>query len=229
MFMSSTAPPARPPTNESEVIRLERFVNCFSQVTDETILQSACSNTSAHARRQRARARGALPFRRRRGVSGTGRSIQRSRVRVDCPDRAGSVARRGSRSGRVPAPSPRTALLPRRSTALDMDLSDRRERLRAGTGAPARAGSKRLARRQRVRRACRRRRPIDSSAIWSCAIGWKAIARLPANYRLLIAAHYLDGVYEDLAEALQLPLGTVKTQLFRAKQRCAVCSETELK
>src|SRR5437899_12285720 len=34
----------------------------------------------------------------------------------------------------------------------------------------------------------------------------KAIARLPANYRLLIAAHYLQGVrYEDLAEALELP------------------------
>src|SRR5215510_12260598 len=48
----------------------------------------------------------------------------------------------------------------------------------------------------------------------------KAIARLPANYRLLIAAHYLDGVrYEDLADALQLPLGTVKTQLYRAKQQ----------
>src|SRR5262249_37752967 len=46
----------------------------------------------------------------------------------------------------------------------------------------------------------------------------KAIARLPANYRLLIAAHYLQGVqYEDLAEALELPLGTVKTQLHRAK------------
>src|SRR5713101_9102046 len=29
----------------------------------------------------------------------------------------------------------------------------------------------------------------------------KAIARLPANYRVLIAAHYLEGVhYEDLAE-----------------------------
>src|SRR2546425_11001305 len=48
----------------------------------------------------------------------------------------------------------------------------------------------------------------------------KAIARLPANYRLLIAAHYLQGVqYEELAEALQLPLGTVKTQLYRAKQQ----------
>src|SRR6184192_2099972 len=46
----------------------------------------------------------------------------------------------------------------------------------------------------------------------------KAIARLPARYRFLIAAHYLEGVrYEDLAEALDLPLGTVKTQLYRAK------------
>ena len=58
----------------------------------------------------------------------------------------------------------------------------------------------------------------------------KAIARLPANYRLLVAAHYLDGVrYEDLAEALQLPLGTVKTQLFRAKQQLRRLLETELK
>ena len=58
----------------------------------------------------------------------------------------------------------------------------------------------------------------------------KAIARLPANYRLLVAAHYLDGVrYEDLAEALQLPLGTVKTQLHRAKQQLRRLLETELR
>src|SRR6478672_8804134 len=58
----------------------------------------------------------------------------------------------------------------------------------------------------------------------------KAIARLPANARLLIAAHYLDGVqYESLAEALQLPLGTVKTQLFRAKQQLRRMLETDLR
>jgi RNA polymerase sigma-70 factor (ECF subfamily) len=58
----------------------------------------------------------------------------------------------------------------------------------------------------------------------------KAIARLPANYRLLIAAHYLQGVrYEELSEALQLPLGTVKTQLYRAKQQLRRLLETELK
>ncbi|HYM22206.1 MAG TPA: sigma-70 family RNA polymerase sigma factor [Vicinamibacterales bacterium] len=58
----------------------------------------------------------------------------------------------------------------------------------------------------------------------------KAIARLPANYRLLIAAHYLEGIrYEDLADALQMPLGTVKTQLHRAKQQLRRMLETELK
>jgi RNA polymerase sigma-70 factor (ECF subfamily) len=58
----------------------------------------------------------------------------------------------------------------------------------------------------------------------------KAIARLPANYRLLVAAHYLEGLrYEDLADALQLPLGTVKTQLYRAKQQLRRMLETDLK
>jgi len=48
----------------------------------------------------------------------------------------------------------------------------------------------------------------------------KAIAQLPENYRLLIAAHYLQGVqYEALAEALDVPLGTIKTHLYRAKRR----------
>jgi RNA polymerase sigma-70 factor (ECF subfamily) len=48
----------------------------------------------------------------------------------------------------------------------------------------------------------------------------KAIAQLPEQYRLLIAAHYLEGVqYEALAEALDIPLGTVKTHLYRAKRR----------
>lgn len=47
----------------------------------------------------------------------------------------------------------------------------------------------------------------------------KAIAQLPDQYRILIAAHYLKGVqYEALAEALNMPLGTVKTHLYRAKR-----------
>jgi RNA polymerase sigma-70 factor (ECF subfamily) len=48
----------------------------------------------------------------------------------------------------------------------------------------------------------------------------KAIAQLPDQYRLLVAAHYLNGVqYEALAEAMDMPLGTVKTHLYRAKKR----------
>jgi len=58
----------------------------------------------------------------------------------------------------------------------------------------------------------------------------KAIAQLPAQYRLLIAAHYLRGVqYEDLAEAMNMPLGTVKTQLHRAKRQLRMLLETDLK
>jgi len=58
----------------------------------------------------------------------------------------------------------------------------------------------------------------------------KAIARLPPNYRLLVAAHYLEGIqYEELAAALQLPLGTLKTQLHRAKQQLRRLLETDLR
>ena len=58
----------------------------------------------------------------------------------------------------------------------------------------------------------------------------KAIARLPPNQRLLVAAHYLEGVqYEDLAEALNLPMGTVKTHLYRAKQQLRRMLETDLR
>jgi RNA polymerase sigma-70 factor (ECF subfamily) len=58
----------------------------------------------------------------------------------------------------------------------------------------------------------------------------KAIARLPPNYRLLIAAHYLQGIqYDALAEALDMPMGTVKTHLYRAKQQLRRLLETELR
>lgn len=47
----------------------------------------------------------------------------------------------------------------------------------------------------------------------------KALETLPEHYRLVIAAHYLQGVqYEALAEAMGVPLGTVKTHLHRAKK-----------
>lgn len=48
----------------------------------------------------------------------------------------------------------------------------------------------------------------------------KAIAQLPTEARFLISAHYFgDQQYQELADILGIPLGTVKTSLHRAKQR----------
>ena len=58
----------------------------------------------------------------------------------------------------------------------------------------------------------------------------KAIERLPVPYQVLINGHYLKGLrYEDLAEALEMPMGTVKTHLHRAKRRLRHLLETELR
>jgi RNA polymerase sigma-70 factor (ECF subfamily) len=56
----------------------------------------------------------------------------------------------------------------------------------------------------------------------------KALQRLPVHYQVLINGHYLKGMrYEELAEALGLPLGTVKTHLHRAKKQLRHLLETE--
>jgi RNA polymerase sigma-70 factor, ECF subfamily len=56
----------------------------------------------------------------------------------------------------------------------------------------------------------------------------KAIEQLPMPYQVLINGHYLKGMrYEDLAEALNMPMGTVKTHLHRAKRRLRHLLETE--
>jgi RNA polymerase sigma-70 factor (ECF subfamily) len=48
----------------------------------------------------------------------------------------------------------------------------------------------------------------------------RAVAQLPAEQRFLISAHYFGGQqYQDLADILEIPMGTVKTQLHRAKAR----------
>ena len=56
----------------------------------------------------------------------------------------------------------------------------------------------------------------------------KAIERLPIHYQVLISGHYMKGMrYEELAAALDLPLGTVKTHLHRAKRQLRHLLETE--
>ena len=58
----------------------------------------------------------------------------------------------------------------------------------------------------------------------------KAIERLPIQYQVLVNGHYLKGMrYEDLAEALDMPMGTVKTHLHRAKRQLRRLLETELR
>jgi RNA polymerase sigma-70 factor (ECF subfamily) len=44
------------------------------------------------------------------------------------------------------------------------------------------------------------------------------VSKLKPRYRVLVEKRYFDELsYEEIAEELQLPLGTVKAQLFRAR------------
>ena len=58
----------------------------------------------------------------------------------------------------------------------------------------------------------------------------KAIQRLPIPYQVLVNGHYMKGMrYEDLADSLNLPMGTVKTHLHRAKRQLRRLLETEFR
>jgi len=49
---------------------------------------------------------------------------------------------------------------------------------------------------------------------------WRQIEALPESYRVLVLLRYQQGLpYEEIASVLSLPLGTVKTGLFRARAR----------
>ncbi len=46
------------------------------------------------------------------------------------------------------------------------------------------------------------------------------IDKLPANYKRVVAMHYWHGMsYEEMASATNVPVGTIKTWMFRAKAK----------
>jgi RNA polymerase sigma-70 factor (ECF subfamily) len=48
----------------------------------------------------------------------------------------------------------------------------------------------------------------------------RAIAELPENFRTVFVLHEIEGVsVEDAAQALEIPTGTVKTRLMRARRK----------
>ena len=56
------------------------------------------------------------------------------------------------------------------------------------------------------------------------------LGRLPPHYRMSLNLYYLcDMTYSEIAEVMELPIGTVKTYLYRAKQRLkeGILSEQE--
>lgn len=56
----------------------------------------------------------------------------------------------------------------------------------------------------------------------------RAIARLRPEYRELVVLFYVEGAsYQDLCEATGLPLGTVKTNLHRARKELAQAMSAE--
>jgi RNA polymerase sigma-70 factor (ECF subfamily) len=48
---------------------------------------------------------------------------------------------------------------------------------------------------------------------------WKAVDNIPLKYKELILLRYLQGLkYDEIAEVTQLPVGTVKNRIFKAKE-----------
>ena len=54
----------------------------------------------------------------------------------------------------------------------------------------------------------------------------RAIAQLPDDYRLAVTLRHVQGLsYDEIAESLGWPLGTVKVRLFRARDRLRTLME----
>ena len=48
---------------------------------------------------------------------------------------------------------------------------------------------------------------------------WRSVDRIPLKFRELILLRYLEGLkYEEIAEITDLPVGTIKNRIFKAKE-----------
>ena len=49
---------------------------------------------------------------------------------------------------------------------------------------------------------------------------WAAIEELPADFRIPVVLSDIEGLaYQEIADLLAIPVGTVKSRLFRARKR----------
>jgi len=57
----------------------------------------------------------------------------------------------------------------------------------------------------------------------------RCVSHLPERYASIITLYYLKGVaYEDIAQAMEIPMGTLKTWMFRARKQLRKIVEKEL-
>lgn len=57
----------------------------------------------------------------------------------------------------------------------------------------------------------------------------RCVTKLPDRYATIITLYYLQGVsYEDIAEVMNIPMGTLKTWMFRARKQLRKIVEKEV-
>lgn len=57
----------------------------------------------------------------------------------------------------------------------------------------------------------------------------RCVAKLSDRYAEIVTLYYLQGTsYDDIAEALDIPMGTLKTWMFRARKQLRRIVEREL-
>jgi RNA polymerase sigma-70 factor (ECF subfamily) len=65
-------------------------------------------------------------------------------------------------------------------------------------------------------------------AAWHAQELQQALERLPPLYRMVVVLRHEEGLsYEEIAQAMSLPVGTVKTWLFRARRMLRAALVTE--